>query len=141
MRRDHSIVHFVFLLTRLIRCCRAALSWIGTEAPDFHNGANPYNRHLFKPALQVAQRALCFQLCEQPLSPLSIILQYKSSCDGKGFWYRKKDLTCYAGYQSIRSYLRLFPRLSFRQVQRNQIISFWLHQGVSDALTLLPSSS
>lgn len=61
MRQDHSIVHFMFLLTSLIRCCKAAPSWIERVAPDFQDSANPYNRHFFKLALQVAQRALCFQ--------------------------------------------------------------------------------
>lgn len=51
----------MFLLTRLIRCCKATPACMKTVAPDFWDSVNPYNRHFFKPALQVAQRALCLQ--------------------------------------------------------------------------------
>lgn len=52
--------------------------------------ANPYERHLFQPALQVAQRALSFQATGAVLASLPIASQCSSSCDGGGLWYRKQ---------------------------------------------------
>jgi len=51
----------MFLLPRLFGCGKAAPFWVETVAPDFRDDADPCKRHFFKPALQVAQRALCFQ--------------------------------------------------------------------------------
>lgn len=116
MRQDLSVVHFMFLLTRLIRCCKAAPSCMKTVAPDFWDSVNPYNRHFFKPALQVAQRALCFQAT----LAVAVFASYHFTVQKQLWWERllvlkkKKRLLWYAGYQNIMTFLRLFPAACFQ---------------------------